>query len=85
MKPSRKPLKRSYIMTRAQQISEKGPAIGRCEGRTIYEWIRLRHNPSVRYEFAGLAPKPVPATLFEPGKTVLALVVEPGFAYEPAT
>jgi len=70
-------------MTRAQQICEKGPAIGRLGGRTIYEWIRLSHNPGVKYEFAGVAPTPVPATLFEPGKTVLALVVEPGLTYEP--
>jgi hypothetical protein len=84
MKSFRKPLKRSYIIARPQQISEKGPAIGRCDGRPIYEWVRLRQNPTVKYEFAGLAPKPVPATLFEPGKTILALVVEPGLAYEPA-
>ena len=77
-------IKRSYFMTRSSQIIERGPRIGRCDGEPIYEWIRLAQKPDVKYEFAGLAPQPLPATLFEPGKTLLALVIEPGLAYEPA-
>jgi len=76
-------IKRSYCVTRSSQIGEHAPQIGRCDGRPIYEWIRLTNNPAVKYEFAGLAPQPLPATLFEPGKTLLALVLEPGLAYEP--
>jgi len=83
MRSFRKPLQRSYIIARPQQVCEKGPAIGRCNGSTIYEWVRLSQNPGVKYEFAGVAPDPIPATLFEPGKTILALVFGPGLAYEP--
>ena len=75
---------RSYVVMRPQQITERGPSIGQCNGRTIYEWIRIVGKPSVKFEFAGLAPSPLPATLFEPGKTVLALVFEPGLTYEAA-
>ena len=75
---------RSYVTMRPQQISERGPSIGRFNGHTVYEWIRIAGKPSVKFEFAGLAPSPLPATLFEPGKTVLALVFEPGLAYELA-
>ena len=76
-------MKRSYFVTRASQIGERGPQIGRCAGEPIYEWIRLAHSPSVKYEFTGIAPEPLPATLFEPGKTRLALVLAPGLTYEP--
>ena len=71
-------------MIRPNQIRERGPKIGLCDGQPIYGWISLAHKPAVKYEFVGLAPQPVPATLFEPGKTLLALVLEPGLAYEPA-
>jgi hypothetical protein len=77
-------MQRSYFMARAQQITERGPVIGKCDGKPIYEWIRLAHNPAIKYEFAGMAPQPVPATLYEPGITVMALVVGPGLAYEAA-
>jgi hypothetical protein len=77
-------MKKSYFIVRSQQIGEHGPAIGRCEGVPIYEWIRIAANPKVRYVFAGMAPRPLPRTMIEPGKTILALVVEPGLAYEPA-
>ncbi|HKV39108.1 MAG TPA: hypothetical protein VJX67_07840 [Blastocatellia bacterium] len=77
-------MKRSYTTMRSQQISDRGPAIGRWDGNPIYEWIRIAGKPSVLYKFAGLAPTPLPATLFEPGKTILAVVIAPGLAYEPA-
>jgi hypothetical protein len=79
----RRPL-RSYVKMRPQQISERGPRIGRLGNRPIYEWIRLAGNPAVKYEYAGLAPSPLPGTLYEPGRTVLAVVIDPGLAYEPA-
>jgi hypothetical protein len=80
----RKAPSRSYVRMRPQQITERGPSIGRCNGHTVYEWIKIAGRPSVKFEFAGLAPSPLPATLFDPGKTILALVFDPGLAYEPA-
>ncbi|MGH9824662.1 MAG: hypothetical protein ACREDR_15600 [Blastocatellia bacterium] len=82
--PRRRYPQRYYVQMRSQQISEMGPRIGTIGNRPIYEWIRLAGNPAVKYEYAGLAPSPLPATLFEPGKTVLAVVIDPGLAYEPA-
>jgi hypothetical protein len=81
MKPR---IKRSYFMIQPHQIAQRGPKIGLYDGNPIYGWISLAHKPAVKYEFAGLAPQPVPGTLFEPGKTLLALVLEPGLSYEPA-
>ena len=77
-------MKKSYFTVRSRQIGEHGPAIGRCEDTPIYEWIRIAANPKIRYVFAGMAPTPLPGTIIEPGKTILAVVVEPGLAYEPA-
>src|SRR5215471_13059580 len=81
---TRSEMKKSYCTVRSQQIGEHGPAIGKCEGMPIYEWIRIAANPKIRYVFAGMAPSPLPATIIEPGKTILTVVVQPGLAYEPA-
>jgi len=77
-------MKKAYFTVRQQQIGEHGPTIGRFEDAPIYEWIRIAANPKIRYEFAGMAPSPLPGTMIEPGRTIVACVVAPGLAYEPA-
>ena len=43
---ARKAPSRSYVRMRPQQIAERGPSIGRCNGHTVYEWIKIAGRPS---------------------------------------
>src|SRR6202163_2138751 len=49
-------IKRWYLMIRPNQIRERGPKIGLCDGQQIHGWIALAHKPAVKSEFVGLAP-----------------------------